>query len=72
MVEKIWYCHRCHYYSQPITKEEKSKTCPKCGYQCKMMDFVSGDDFKAIMEDMRRESKRLGIRSFKSGEKEKE
>ena len=63
MVEKVWYCQRCHYTSQPITKEEKSKTCPTCGYQCKMMDFSPAKDFeadtKAIMEDYKREGRVL-------------
>ena len=61
MVEKVWYCKRCHYVSQPITTEEESKTCPKCSYPCKMMDFIPAKDFeadtKAMMEDYKRMKK---------------
>jgi len=72
MVEKIWYCQRCHYTSQPITTEEGSKTCPKCGYQCKMMDFIPAKDFNADVKAMYDDAKREGrvFKSFKSDEKE--
>ena len=72
MVEKVWYCSRCHYVSQPTTTKEESKICPKCGYPCKMMDFIPAKDFeadtKAIMEDYRRESR--VFKSYRTDEKE--
>jgi len=72
MVEKIWYCPKCQYVPQNIPYKEQPRTCPKCGFPCKEGDFVHGEDFKAIMEDMKRENERLGIKSYRTDEKEKE
>ena len=57
MVEKIWVCLRCQYIPQSIPYDEQPRTCPKCNSPCKEMDFVKGEDFKAIMEDYKREEK---------------
>ena len=72
MVEKIWYCPRCHYTSQNITKEEKSKTCPKCSYPCKMMDFIPAEDFEADIKAMNEDAEREGrvLKPVKDNEKE--
>ena len=59
MVEKIWYCPRCHYVPQNIPYDEQPRTCPKCNSPCKQGDFIPAKDFeadtKAMMEDYRRE-----------------
>jgi len=70
MVEKIWYCPRCQYVPQNIPYDEQPRICPKCNSPCKEGDFVHGEDFKAIMEDYKREGR--VFKSYKSDEKEKE
>jgi len=68
MVEKSWYCPKCHYVPQNIPYEEQSRTCPKCGFPCKEGDFVKKEDINALMEDYKRDSK--VFRSFKSDKKD--
>jgi len=62
MVEKILYCPRCHYVPQNIPYEKQPRICPECNSPCKEGDFVKGEDFKAIMEDDRREAEEAGFR----------
>ena len=70
MVEKIWSCPKCNYVPQNIPYEDQPRTCPKCGSPCKEDDFVHQEDFKALMEDSKREGR--VFKSYKSDEKEKE
>ena len=72
MVEKIWYCKRCHYVSQPITTEEESKICPKCGYTSIMVDFTPAKDFEADTKAMMEYAKREGRVAYGSKPDEKE
>ncbi len=69
MVEKIWVCSKCDYVPQNIPYDEQPRTCPKCNSLCIEADFVKGEDFNAILEDMKRENKRLGIKSYWTDEK---
>jgi len=65
MVEKIWYCPRCHYVPQNIPYEKQPRTCPKCNSPCKQGDFIPAKDFeadtKAMMEDSIREAEEAGF-----------
>ena len=71
MVEKIWYCPKCHYVPQNILYEEQPRTCPKCGFPCKEGDFVKQEDFKAIMEDLRNDFTKSGWKLVDSKKKKK-
>jgi len=66
MVEKIWVCLSCQYIPQNIPYDEQPRICPKCGLPCKEMDFVHQEDFKAILEDARREAKESGVTSYRT------
>ncbi len=70
MVEKLWFCPRCKYVPQNIPYDQQPRTCSRCGSPCKEGDYVTGEDLKGIMEDMKRESKRLGIKSYRADKKD--
>ena len=68
MVEKILCCPNGHYVPQNIPYEEQPRTCPKCGIPCKEADFLTKEDIKAWMEDLKRDNK--GVTSFKPDKKD--
>ena len=71
MVEKIWACTiKCGYVPQNIPYDEQPRICPKCGSPCREGDFVHQEDFEAIVKEAMRESERLGIKSYRTDEKE--
>jgi len=49
LVEKILYCPKCHNVQQDPDKF--SKICPKCGSECKELDFLKREDIVVYLKE---------------------